>query len=209
MSSGLIVSLLRVVLLLAAGGALLALSVGLQHITPPIAAQVEAYTELQKSAVDKLESLSDKGLAIALAMIGVMGAGLIGFRKDMELSAHMRLGVTLAVFFCIASAISGVAVRLRLMDMTANGMQPFLFHPSIQTPLALQYYCLLLAVAAAGWFVVDNALRNQAPQDNTARSDHADDRPDPKSPEPAVSGGRPGAARAGRKRAGGGPRAKP
>lgn len=140
--------------------ALLALYASLNSLTPQGGAvPVDDYSALDKAALDRIETLCDRGFALATGLIGALGAAFMGLAKGPTLKGPRAYVIALAVVLALGSAMAGMVTRFRLLSMIAGHWPPYLTEPQIQIPFGVQYILLFASIAAIGWYVVDDALR--------------------------------------------------
>jgi hypothetical protein len=150
------VFLVALIILLGFGHSLLSKGFG---ATP----QVSKYSELEMAALSRMEAVCEKTFALATAMIGALGAALLGLSKGPSLRGPRAWAVALSVAFAVTSAMSGLIARYKMIEIVANAMPSTkLMHGAVQAPLGAQLLFLFLSVAAIGWYAIDDAMRPAA-----------------------------------------------
>ena len=156
--------IVRLAVFVAAVGLLLALYGGLNTLRPPAGASpAEDYGALDKLALERIEGLCDRAFGLAVGMVGALGGLFLGLSKGPSLQGPRAWTIAAAVFLALASAMAGMVTRFRLTSMIAGHWPPYLTEPQIQIPFGAQFLLLFLALAAVGWYVIDEALRKPAP----------------------------------------------
>lgn len=121
---------------------------------------VAEYSDLQMAALTRMETVCEKTFALSCGLIGALGAAMLGLSKGPTLRGPRAWAIALAVGFAIVSAMSGLIARYKMIEVIANRMPgEKLLHAAVQTPLGAQMVFLFLAVAALGWYAIDDALR--------------------------------------------------
>lgn len=124
------------------------------------APSVATYSELEMAALSRMEAVCEKTFALTTAMIGALGAALLGLSKGPSLRGPRAWAVALSVAFAVTSAMSGLIARYKMIEIVANAMpSKKLMHAAVQVPLGAQLLFLFLSVAAIGWYAIDDALR--------------------------------------------------
>lgn len=150
---------MRWVVFLGGGLGLLGLFIALLQIAPPPTGVLDKYSDLQLATVERLEGIIDTNFTMATAVTGALGALALGLGGGVKLTRRQAPPVFIAVVFSVGSALAGVVARMNLVEMLANGAQPYLSEQIIQAPMQIQQYLLLASIAAIGWLVVDGVLK--------------------------------------------------
>ncbi len=114
---------------------------------------IEKYTDLQAAAISDADALIERGLTLTLALVSLFGAALLGLHERLKFSRADAVAAGVALFFCVASSISGVFAKIKITEMKANGFEPYLTEPIIAIPLTLQLYTIVFALAAIAWMI--------------------------------------------------------
>lgn len=123
-------------------------------VQPPPRGEIAAYSELQKLAIANTDALVERGVAFAVALIGLLGTAVLGFNERLKLSRTDSIGLGITLYFCVMSVTAGVFVKIKLVEMVGRGVAPYVTDSVVNLPLSTQLYSMVAAIGALAWTIV-------------------------------------------------------
>jgi hypothetical protein len=127
-------------------------------VDAPGGGQLTQYSALQNQALANIDALVEKGLTLALGLIGALGAAVLGFNERLKLSRSDTIGLACTLYFCVLSVTAGIFVKIKLAEMMGGLTEPYFTDPIIDGPLSLQLYAMIAAIAALAWTIVYRSI---------------------------------------------------